>query len=161
VVAQPSTEIGVFVSYAWESEEHRNWVKLFVDELRKHGVSATADYKDVRPGEQLTSFMERGMTESDVTILICSSTYTEKANARAPGGVGYESVLCAHEYLIRTPEQRARFIPVVRNNAMPAARKLPKYLGSARYIDMSGSDWRSSPMLTIVDEIRRLTPDPV
>lgn len=98
--------------------------------------------------------MERAVTESDVSLLICTKTYTEKANERR-AGVGYESILYTNEYLIRTPEERARMIPVVRDNDPPGGQKLPRYLGSATYVDMSGLDWHARPMLDLVDAIKR------
>ena len=99
--------------------------------------------------------MERGISESKVTILICTETYTRKANEREPGGVGFETIISSHEYSNRLPEERTRFIPAIRDNGLPRGRKLPKYLGSFIYVDMSGPDWQAKPMLDLVNAIRR------
>ena len=127
-----------------------------MEELRKHGIAATADWNELKPGHEATSFMERGISESDVTVLVCNESYTMKANGRQAGGVGYEAVLSSQEYMIRTPEERRRFIPIVRDNELPPGRKLPKFLGSAIYVDMSADDWRDEPMLKLVDAIRSI-----
>jgi hypothetical protein len=99
--------------------------------------------------------MERGISEAAVTLLICTEDYTRKADARHPGGVGYETILSAHEYSRRVPKDRARFIPIIRDNSLPHGLKLPKYLGGSVYIDMSGDDWRAEPMTKLVQAIER------
>ncbi len=156
VVATPTTllPLTVFVSYSWDPPDHKEWVRLLVEELRKHNIDVLVDWKDLRPGEEATLFMERGVTECKVTLLICNDRYTIKANERKEG-VGFETILSSHEYMLRTPDQRSRMIAVVRDNTLPKGRKLPKYLGSSIYIDMSAPDWQGSPILTLVDAIRR------
>ena|GEM_PF-4335817 len=157
VVSIPNTagSLKAFISYSWDTEAHKEWVRLLVEELRKHNIDAIFDEKDLRPGEEATLFMERGISESKVTVLICTETYTRKANTREPGGVGFETIISSHEYSVRSPDERACFIPVVRDNNLPKGRKVPKYLGSAIYVDMSGADWRAKPMLDLVNAIRR------
>jgi len=156
VTAMPeqNSALTVFVSYSWDTPAHQEWVRLLVDELRKYGVDAMVDWKDLRPGEEATLFMERGISESRVTLLICSESYTVKANERR-AGVGFETILSSHEYSLRSAEERSRTIPIVRANSLPNGRKLPRYLGSAIYVDMSSSDWQATPMLRLVEAIRR------
>ena len=156
VVTTPTAHslLTVFISYSWDPPSHQDWVKLLVEELRKYSIDVIVDWKDLHPGEESTLFMERGVTECKVTLLICSETYTTKANERKEG-VGFETILSSHEYMLRTPEQRSRMIAIVRDNGLPKGRKLPRYLGSSIYVDMSSSDWQAAPMLTLVDAIRR------
>jgi hypothetical protein len=135
-----------FISYSWDSDAHKTWARELAEELTKYNIDAIFDQKDLRPGEDATLFMERGITESAVTICVCTENYTNKADGRAPGGVGYETIISSHEYGVRVPAERARFIPVVRDNNLPIGRKLPRYFGSAIYVDMSNSDWRAEPL---------------
>ena len=39
----------VFISYAWESEEHREWVKALADRLLSDGIDAVLDQYDLHP----------------------------------------------------------------------------------------------------------------
>lgn len=133
-------------------------MRQFVEELGRHDISVIFDQNSLRPGEDTILFMERGISESGVTVLICTESYTRKADARQAGGVGFETILSAQEYLRRPPAERARFMPVIRNNNLPAGDKLPRYLGGALYIDMSGDNWRSEPMTALVKAIKRHLP---
>ncbi len=144
-----------FISYSWDNREHRAWVRDLVEELRKHNIDCIFDQSDLMPGEEATAFMERGIGDCGITLLICTTSYTRKADAREPGGVGFETIVSSHEYLVRAPHERSRFIPIVRANVLPNGRKLPRYLGSAFYVDMSGDNWRATPMLALVNAIRR------
>lgn len=42
-----------FISYAWDSEEHKNWVLKLASDLRRHGVDTILDQWDVRLGNDL------------------------------------------------------------------------------------------------------------
>lgn len=157
VIERPAAEPAdrVFISYSWDSDAHRHWALKLAEELERHEIPVIIDQKDLRPGEDITLFMEKGISESKVTLLVCTAAYTAKANAREPGGVGFETIISSHEYSTRTPEERSRFIPVVRDNDLPKHHKLPKYLGSALYIDMSDANWRAKPMSDLVSVLRR------
>lgn len=48
----------VFISYAWESEEHREWVKALADRLLADGIEAIVDQYDLGLGNRLSQFME-------------------------------------------------------------------------------------------------------
>lgn len=145
----------VFISYAWSDDRHDQWIIELVDELRKHGIESIVDKHAVRAGDELTHFMEAGMSGTNVVLLVCSRVYTTKANNRSSGGVGFETIVGSHEYAQRKAEDRARFIPIVRDNDLPGGKKLPTYLGSARYVDMEGPDWRGEPMRDLVASIQR------
>ena len=39
-----------FISYAWDNEEHKNWVLKLASDLRHHGIDAILDQWDARLG---------------------------------------------------------------------------------------------------------------
>lgn len=145
----------VFISYSWDSDEHRKWVRELAEELSKYDMEVILDQTHLYGGDETTRFMESGITETTIKLLICTGNYTSKANNRAPGGVGYETIITTNEYQQCTPEERTRFIPIVRNNDLPKGKKLPKYLGSSLYIDMEGENWRADPVQSLVKSIKR------
>lgn len=151
----PSSVLKVFISYSWSPEVDRVWVHELAEALRRNSINVIIDATSLKPGDETTLFMETQITTCDVTLLICTETYTAKANSRLPGGVGYEAILGSSEYMISSPADRARFIPVVRNNSLPVGRKLPKYLGSSLYVDMSDSNWSAQPLQRLIEAIQR------
>ena len=143
----------VFISYSWDGADHEGWVRELAEELGKYDIECILDKDQAFGGDEISHFIEQGLKRSTAVLLICSENYTKKANSRKSGGVGFETVLYSHEYMACTPRQRARFIPVVRNNGLRG--KIPRYLGSVKYIDMSAGEWRSAPMLKLVQAIKR------
>lgn len=139
-----------FISYAWFTEEHQRWVQHLADELVKNGIEVVLDKRNLFPGEEITHFIERSISTCDFMILVCSEEYTRKANDR-DGGVGMEAVVGSSTYF-NTKDKR-RFVPIVRDNSLPSNTKLPIYLGSALYVDMSTGDWRAEPMRQLVHSI--------
>ena len=153
-----SSNLRVFLSYSWSPEADKAWVQQLAEALRRRDINVVMDHTHLKPGDETTYFMESHISSCDVTLLICTESYTTKANERRPGGVGFESIIGSAEYMNSVPSDRARFIPVVRNNSLPSGRKLPKYLGSSLYADLSGDDWSAEPLERLVEAIRRHPP---
>ena len=79
----------VFISYSWDSDSHKKWVREFSDALMANGVRTILDQRDLVLGELLPHFMERSIFQSNYVLIICTPEYRQKADARK-GGVGYE-----------------------------------------------------------------------
>lgn len=47
-----------FISYSWDDEEHKKWVKEFADRLLSDGINAVVDQYDLSLGDRLPQFME-------------------------------------------------------------------------------------------------------
>jgi len=120
----------VFISYSHDSQEHKDWTLKLAKDLQAQGVDVTIDQWSLVPGQDLSLFMERGITSSDRVVMVCSSTYVEKAEA-GTGGVGYERLIVTEE-LIRNIDTR-KFVAIVRGNN--GAKKVPAFMGSRLYID--------------------------
>ena len=70
------------VSYSWGGESHKNWVRDLATMLRGDGVKAVLDQWHVVPGDQLSSFMERGGRENDYVLIICTPSYRLRSDKR-------------------------------------------------------------------------------
>jgi hypothetical protein len=119
-----------FVSYAWESDEHRSWVAKFVSRLQKKGVFTHFDEWDVRPGQDLQEYMEYAIRSSDFVLLICTPIYAEKAD-KGLGGVGYEKSIVTGE-IFMDKNKSFKFVPVLRSGEPQTA--VPSFLKSKAYI---------------------------
>lgn len=148
-----------FLSYAWENEEHRNWVRDFGTRLRADGVNVTLDQWEVHPGDQLPAFMERAVRENDYVIIICTPTYAGRSNERR-GGVGYEGDIMTAEVL--TTQNQRKFIPIYRNgNTWEEAS--PTWLRGRYRIDLRGNPYTEEQYDDLLTTLhgRRLTAPPI
>ena len=60
----------VFISYAWEDEEHKQWVRELATRLRNHRVDVILDQWEARIGDDLQLYMEQGLTDSHLILVI-------------------------------------------------------------------------------------------
>jgi TIR domain len=102
----------VFISYSWESEDHKKWVRLLAERLTKNGVDVRLDQWHIVPGQSLTQFMESEVQYCDFILVVCTKDYCRKSIARA-GGVGYEQQIITGHIVAGMP--RERFVPIVRD----------------------------------------------
>jgi len=121
-----------FISYSWDSEAHREWVGQFAKDLRAHGVDAWLDRWEVRLGDDITQFMERGVSEADFVLLVCTEAFGAKANART-SGVGYEQAIVTAD-LLQSQPSRGRFVCIVRSGKPSLA--IPRYMQSRLWVDL-------------------------
>lgn len=122
----------VFISYAWENEEHREWVKALADRLLSDGIDAVLDQYDLELGDRLPQFMEQSVKSSDYVLIVCTPTYKHKADDRI-GGVGYEGHIISGELFSQRNERK--FIPVIKEGSVEDS--LPAFLEGKLAIDLS------------------------
>lgn len=79
----------LFISYAWTSFDHREWVRLFASQLHLLGYSIKIDEK-VDYGSSLSGFMKEVTTAKHV-LLIVDENYVDRANNKPDSGVGIET----------------------------------------------------------------------
>jgi TIR domain len=124
--------VRVFVSYSHDSKSHKDWVLKLATDLRAASIDAALDQWDLAPGQDTSMFMQRGISESDRVVLVCTESYVKKAEGGS-GGVGYERLILTAE-LVQNIDTK-KFIPIVRNNGLKD--KVPNFLGPRLYIDFS------------------------
>src|SRR3989442_2962471 len=88
----------IFISYSWDTPEHKVWVHDLAARFRQDGVDVTLDQWHLVPGDQLTHFMESAVRASDFVLIVCTPHYKERSEARV-GGVGYEGDIMTAEIL--------------------------------------------------------------
>jgi TIR domain len=135
----------LFVSYSRESDAHVAWVRQLAVDLRGKGVDATLDDWDLKPGDDLSAFMER-VSDADYLLIVCTVAYAEKANARR-GGVGYEQQIITGGLLTDDGVEQ-KLIPILRSGVPSTA--LPRYLKTRLFIDFRNDDHYEAALNQIV-----------
>jgi hypothetical protein len=121
-----------FISYSWDSDEHKDWVRDLAVRLRtKGGVDVKLDRWELVEGDQLSEFMERAVRENNFVLIVASPKYKEKSDDRK-GGVGYEGGIMTGE--VRTLGNHRKFIPLLRQGDERTA--LPSWLADKFYVDL-------------------------
>ena len=123
----------VFISYSWDSDDHRSWVRKLADSIEEiKEIHVTWDGYDLDALTDKNLFMESGISESDYVIVVATKRYKEKADTRA-GGVGIETYLTtAAHWDVLQKGGKTKVIVVLRE---PDA--VPNYLKGHLYIDFS------------------------
>ena len=123
------TEPIVFISYSHDSDEHKNWVLQLATRLRDNGANVLLDRWNLKLGDDLAFFMERGLSKSHRVICVCSENYVTKAN-EGKGGSGYEKRIMTAELI--NDQNTNWIIPLIKNNA--GKKKTPTFLAGQVYI---------------------------
>lgn len=117
----------VFISYSWDSVEHREWVlKLSNDLISRYGINVLLDQYELSAGKDLTYYMESSIEQSTKVLLILTPNYKLKAENRT-GGVGYEYSMISQE-LFDIQANNNKFIPILRSGDLNSSS--PKYIKS-------------------------------
>jgi len=131
-VAETTQPIRVFISYSWDSQVHKDWVREFADSLATNGIDIILDQYDLRIGEDRLQFMETSVREADAVLCVCTSAYVSKANGRS-AGVGVETSLITPQFFERMKSAK-QFIPIVRQSDSTTP-PTPDYLSALIFVD--------------------------
>lgn len=132
-----SNKVKVFVSYSWDSDEHKIRVANFVKCLRKNNFEVYYD-ESLALGERLQSFMEHAISNSNYVLIICTPNYKIKADNRI-GGVGYENTIITAE-LFETRREK-KYIPVLFDGTW--VNSIPIWAKGKKGVDLRGNNFVS------------------
>lgn len=102
----------VFISYSWDDESHRKWVKKLADDLRtKYNVCSLIDQYNPA-GANIVEFMKRGMRVADRVLMIGTPVYKQRSETGIGTGGKYEEVIITTEIYKNT--DTCKFVPLLR-----------------------------------------------
>jgi len=126
----------VFLSYSWEGEDHKAWVKALAERLQTDGIQVIFDRWHLKLGQDKLHFMEKAVADSDHVAIICTEEYANRANQRE-GGVGWESMIITSE--VAEHMLTDKFIPILRKGTFKAS--LPRYLKTRMGVNLMGDPY--------------------
>src|ERR1700693_1202226 len=88
----------VFISYSHDTPAHKKWVGELASKLVNKGIDVILDQWELGPGDDVSKYMEKGVTEADRVLMICTEHYARKAD-EGKGGVGYEAMIVTGELI--------------------------------------------------------------
>ncbi len=141
----------VFMSYSHDSPEHKKWVGDLASKLMDQGVDVILDQWDLGLGDDVPKFMEKGVSEADRVLMICTEIYVRKADD-GKGGVGYEAMIVTAELVKNLGT--AKFIPIIRQTGSDTA--LPKSVGTRRYLNLSNDTDFATGFEELVRELHQI-----
>lgn len=123
--------IKVFVSYSWDSTEHKEWVKKLADTLEEiEEVHVTWDGYDLDSLVDKNYFMEAGIHDADLVLVVTTNKYKAKADGRL-GGVGLETFMASALHwdgMLR--DKKSKLVVIERE-----ADSMPRYLLGHFHLD--------------------------
>ncbi len=149
------TKVKAFVSYCWESRDHRDWVRKFADRLWANGIEVTLDQWHLRLGDSITEFIETAVRASDFVLCVCTPNYRQRSNERK-GGVGYEQDIMSAELLVK--RNHRKFIPVLRDGDWSNAA--PSWLAGKFGANLRGDPYEEAEYQHLVDTLLGNAPKP-
>ncbi len=126
----------VFISYSWDSDDHKKWVRDLAARLRGDGIDVTLDQWHLVPGDQLPQFMEQAIRESNYVLIVCTHKYKDRSDKRQ-GGVGNEGDIITAEFM--TTHNHSKFIPLLRQQSW--SDSAPSWMLGKYFIDFSSSPY--------------------
>lgn len=140
----------LFVSYAWTSPAHREWVRLLASQLHLLGYDVKID-EAVDYGSSLSGFMQE-VTSAAHVLMIIDENYVRRADTMPESGVGIENRWISGAFISKPPNWLS--IVYVQNPLF----KVPAWLAKH---NPKGFDFNSRPQINVfpgsaqIDEIWR------
>lgn len=144
-------DVQIFISYSWDSEDHKQWVQKLADDLTESLPDLDVEYDQRGMDHRVdrNQYMESGIFGSDAVLAIITKNYTEKANARQ-GGVGRETAMAAERHWIELDSKsKTRILAIKREDGANA----PRYLASSLYFDFTCDESYATQLSELKNEL--------
>lgn len=127
-----------FISYSWSTLDHQQWVMDIATRLIQDGVDVALDKWDLREGGDKFVFMEKMVSDPEVTkvLIVCDKVYKDKADNRE-GGVGTESTILTPD--LYSQKKPNKFAALVVEKDEDGNAYTPAFWAGRVYIDFSES----------------------
>jgi hypothetical protein len=122
----------VFVSYSHDTDEHKEWVRMFATMLRDYGIDVILDQWEIGAGDDVPKFMEQSVKKALRVVMVCTEPYVRKADD-GKGGAGYEVMIVTGELVADLGTNK--FVPIMRQSGDP--KVLPACVSTRFYVDFS------------------------
>ena len=126
----------LFISYAWSSPDHEQWVLDLAHQLVESGIDVVLDKWDLKEGDDANAFMEQMVTNEEVTkvIMVFDKKYQEKTNSRT-GGVGTEAQIISSE--VYAKQKQNKFVAILAEVDESGNEYVPAYYKGRIFINLS------------------------
>ncbi|ENF8750701.1 TIR domain-containing protein [Vibrio fluvialis] len=126
----------IFISYSWDNDEHKEWTRKLADRLEEYSeIHVVFDQYDLDSFSDKNFFMEKGVFDTDILLIIVTKEYVNKANNRL-GGAGIETKMStARHWEESLNGNDSNIIPILREGGT-----LPNYLKEKFYVDFRKDD---------------------
>lgn len=127
--------INIFISYSYDNDDHEKWVNKLADDLEKYKeFHVIYDKYDLTSFNDKNYFMESGIYDSDITLIIATKKYSDKANLREDG-VGIETYMAtARHWEDFAKKKESSTLIIIRNNP---EKHVPQYMKGKIYINFN------------------------
>lgn len=102
----------VFISYSWDSEAHKEWVHNLSKDLREKFRVYTLLDRYNRGGDDLPTFMLKGLKRADRVLIIGTPAYKDKLENAQGGGAKFEDQVIT--IALYKEMGSNKFVPVLR-----------------------------------------------
>lgn len=142
----------VFISYSWDSDAHKKWVRELSDKLADNGIQTILDQKDLVLGDPLTRFMEQSIINSDYVLIVCTPMYKQKADTRK-GGVGYEESIITGD--VFSNQNHRKYITVLASGTWPEST--PVWAGGKYGVDLSAYPYIEEEFGKLINTVMKIS----
>ena len=144
----------VFISYSYDDDDHKKWVRKLSDDLRKSGIHTLLDEYEPS-GTDLTDFMINGIERADKVIVIGTPRYSQKAKQNS-GGVHFEEQIMSAQMFNGV---KYKFVPVLRKGKFNES--FPLHIGSKKGFDFSDDAKYSSELQKLAEDIKGIAAESI
>ena len=116
----------VFISYKHQDSAKNEWVERFYSDLRDAGIDAIIDKYKIKPGESISNYMVKEITDSNHFLFIMT-TESIKSVDEGEGALAFEMQIANS---IRLSGKKDFIIPILREG-----KKSSIYLLDTKYLD--------------------------
>ncbi len=113
---QNSYSPNVFISYSWDSNEHKDRVLKLSDRLRSGGINCNIDQYEISPTQGWSIWMTNQIESAEFVLVVCTEKYEQRFRGRGETGKGlgvkWEGAIIT-QTIYDNEAKNTKFIPII------------------------------------------------
>ena len=150
----------VFISYSHDSEEHKDMVLSFANQLIDDGIDCFLDQYEDAPVEGWTRWMNNCINDADFVLMICTENYFNRVMGKEKKGIGlggkFEGKLI-YTKIYKDGSENYKYLPVLFDNNH--SKFIPDILQDFNYYVINSEEGYESLYRRITHQPKVIKPD--
>jgi hypothetical protein len=142
----PTRPPRVYISYSWDSAEHKTQVLALSNRLRGDGIETHLDQYEVGPASGWKRWQEEQIERADFVALVCTPRYRQRLESGVGSGAHGDGQLMQRRLAGQPPgaagarDDRSWLVPVGFGHYRENRESIPAFVGDVEYYNVAGED---------------------
>ena len=149
ITHKQNSEKKVFISYSWDSEEHKEWIAKLANDLSDY---FHVEYdKNLKIAMSPINYMKQNILSSDYVLIVFTLNYLEKIKDKSASGAKFEYSIIEEDLFRKI--SFGKYIPILKEGNINES--IPEKMNDSIYVDFTSENSYKERLIDLIEKIKQ------